>query len=72
MGESGEADFRLEGTNGVILVGMNGKRSQLCVRWECDHETGNISVTVMRARNLQKVDRLGLCDSQVCLTAFKF
>jgi len=61
---SGEAELKLEGSRGGAIVGMNGRRAVVSVRWERLPE-GGLCLTVLRARNMQKVDRIGLCDAQV-------
>lgn len=63
--EHGKCEIRLEDEAGNAVTGMNNKRSIIAISWE--RAQGRISIAVGSARNLPKMDRFGLCDSQVML-----
>lgn len=73
-GRRGAGEFKVEGANGVSALGLSGRRTTLWLRWERTEPTaadpGSITITVVVAKHLPKVDRLGLCDCQAIVELF--
>ena len=73
-GRRGDGEFKVEGSNGMSALGLSGRRTTLLLRWERTEPTGtdlgSITITVVVAKHLPKVDRLGLCDCQAIVELF--
>lgn len=72
----GEGEFKIEGSNGGPILGVFGRRATLWLRWErssiepAGGGEGTITITIVQAKHLHKVDRLGLCDCQAIIELF--